>query len=68
MYISGEKCLQTLWNDVPSEIEGLQYLNLTQDTVWNTARDREMQSPPTQVENRRIQGDQSKEAVAKERF
>ncbi len=25
--ISGEKCLQTLWNDVPFEIEGLQYLN-----------------------------------------
>ncbi len=45
-----------------------QYLNLTQDTIWNTARDREMQCPPTQVENRRIQGGQSKEAVAKERF
>ena len=66
--ISGEKCLQTLWNDIPSEIEGLQYLNLTQDTIWNTARDREMQCPLTQAENRRIQGDQSKEVVAKERF
>ena len=68
MCISGEKCLQTLWNDIPSEIEGLQYLNLTQDTIWNTGRDREMQRPPTQPENRRIQGGQSKEAVAKERF
>jgi hypothetical protein len=33
--ISGEKCLWTIWNDIPSEIEGLQYLNLTQDTIWN---------------------------------
>ena len=32
--ISGEKCLQTIWNEIPFEIEGLQYckyLNLTQD-------------------------------------
>ncbi len=49
------------------EIEGLQYLNLTQGTIWNGARDREMQRPLTQAENRRIQGGQSKE-VAKERF
>ena len=66
--ISGEKCLQTIWNDIPSEIEDLQYLNLTQDTIWNTARVREMDRPLTQAEARRIQEDQSKEVIAKERF
>ena len=66
--ISGEKFLQTLWNDIPSEIEGLQYLTLSKDTIWNTARDQEIQSPLTQEENRRIQGGQSKEGVPKERF
>jgi hypothetical protein len=37
---SGETCLQTIWNEIPLEIEGLQYLNITQDTiiVWNVAR------------------------------
>jgi len=54
--------------DIPSEIEGLQYLNLTQDTIWNTARDREVNRPLTQTEDRRIQEGQSKEVVAKERF
>jgi hypothetical protein len=53
LYISGEKCLQTLWNDIPSEIEGLQYLNLTQDDIWNTViitvRTREMDRPLTRV-------------------
>ena len=68
MCISGEKCLQTLWNDIPTEIEGIQYLNLTQDAIWNAARDRELQRPLTQAENRRIQEGQTKEAVAKERF
>ncbi len=28
--ISGEKCLQTIWDEIPLEIEGLQYLNITQ--------------------------------------
>ncbi len=68
MCISGEKCLQTLWNDIPSEIEDLQYLNLTQDTIWNTTRDREMKRPLTQEEDRKIQEGQPKEVVAKERF
>jgi hypothetical protein len=66
--ISGEKCLQTLWNDIPTEIEVLQYLNLTQDTIWNTARDREIRRPLTQAENKRIQGGQSRESVVKKRF
>jgi hypothetical protein len=46
----------------------LQYLNLTQDTVWNTAKDREMKSPHTQVEVRKIQEGQPKEVVVRERF
>ena len=68
MYNSGEKCLQTLWNDIPSEIEGLQYLNLTQDTIRNTAKDREMKCPLTQVEDRKIQEGHPKEVVARKRF
>ncbi len=48
MCISGEKYLQT--HDIPSEIEDLQYLNLTQDTIWNSARVREMDHTLTQAE------------------
>ena len=66
MCISGEKFLQTIWNDIPSEIEDLQYLNITQDTIWNVARVREMDSPLTQAESRRFQESQSKEAIAKD--
>jgi hypothetical protein len=51
-----------------SEIEGLQYLNLTQDTIWNAARAREMARPLTQAEDGRIKKGVSKEAIAKERF
>jgi len=66
--ISGEKCLQTLWNEIPSEIEGLHYLNLTQDALWTAARDREMGRPLTQAEISRVQEGQPKEDIAKERF
>jgi hypothetical protein len=50
------------------EIKGLQYLNLTQDTIWNTTRSREMDHPLTKVESRRVQEGQSKEEIVKERF
>jgi hypothetical protein len=51
-----------------SEIEGLQYLNLTQGTIWNAGRAREMDHPLTQSEARRIQEGFSKEVISKERF
>jgi hypothetical protein len=57
-----------LWNEIPSEIEGLQYLNLTQDAIWNVARTHEMDRPLTQGETRRVQEGQSKKAIVKERF
>ena len=66
--ISGEKYLQTLWNEIPSEIEGLQYLNLSQDVIWTAARDREMGRSLTQAEMIRVQEGQPKEDIAKERF
>jgi len=66
--ISGEKCLQTLWNDIPTEIEGLNYLNLTRDTIWNHARDRELKRPLSETEEQKIQEGQSREAIAMERF
>jgi hypothetical protein len=65
---SGEKCLQTLRNEIPIRIKGLQYLNLTQDTIWNAERTREMDCPLTQAQARRVQEGQSKEEIAKERF
>ena len=58
--ISGEKCLQTIWDAIPSEIEGLQYLNLTQDAIWNAARTHEMDRPLTWEEARRVQEGHSK--------
>ncbi len=45
--VSGEKCLQTIWNDITTDFEDVQYLNLTQDTIWNAARAREMARPLT---------------------
>ncbi len=55
--VTGEKCLQTIWNDITTEFEDIQYLNLTQETIWNTTRVREMTRPLTQVEDRKIKGD-----------
>jgi hypothetical protein len=43
--VSGEKCLQTIWDDITSELKDMPYLNLTQDTIWNTAPAREMVPP-----------------------
>ncbi len=54
--------------DQSTEIEVLQYLNLTQDTIWNAARDRQMNRPLTPAEGRKIQEGQPKEVVARERF
>jgi len=46
--ISGEKCLQTIWNEIPLEIEGLQYLNLVSRKMWYGIQTiREMDHPLT---------------------
>jgi len=45
----------TIWNEIPSEIEVLQYLNLTQNAIWKTGRTREMDRPLAQAESRRFQ-------------
>jgi len=66
--ISGEKCLQTIWDEITSDFKDLQYLNLTQDTIWNAARARELARPLTQVEDRRIREGSPKETVVKESF
>jgi hypothetical protein len=42
LYVVGEKCLQTIWNDITDEFEDIRYLNLTQDTIWNASRARQM--------------------------
>jgi ribonuclease HI len=66
--VSGEKCLQTIWDDITSEFKDIPYLNLTQDTIWNVARVREMTRPLTPVEDRRIKEGIPKETVVKESF
>jgi hypothetical protein len=66
--VSGEKCLQTIWDEITSEFKDIQYLNLTQETIWNAARAREMARPLTPVEDRRIKEGIPKETVVKESF
>ena len=59
MCISGEKCLQTIWNELPLEIEVLRYLKFTKDTIWNKTRIREMERTLTREESKRVQETQS---------
>jgi hypothetical protein len=66
--VSGEKCLQTILDDITSEFKDIPYLNLTQDTIWNAARAREMARPLTAVEDRRIKEGIPRETVVKESF
>ena len=68
MCVSGEKCLQTIWDEITSDFEDIQYLNLTQETIWNAARVREMTHPLTPVENKRIKEGIPRETVMKESF
>ena len=68
MCVSGEKCLQTIWDDITSDFEDVQYLNLTQETIWNATRAREMARPLTPVERRKIKEGIPRETVMKESF
>jgi hypothetical protein len=65
---SGEKYLQTIWDDITSIFKDIPYLNLTQDTIWNAARAHEMARPLKPVEDRRIKEDIPRETVVKESF
>ena len=66
--VSGEKCLQTIWDEITSEFKDIQYLNLTQETIWNAARAREMARPLTAGEQRKIDEGVPRETVMKESF
>ena len=68
MCVTGEKCLQTIWDEITSEFKDIQYLNLTQETIWNAARAREMARPLTSVERRRIKEGILRETIMKESF
>ncbi len=68
MCVSDEKCLQTIWDDITSKFKDIPCLNLTQDTIWDTARSREMARPLTPVEDRRIKEGIPKETFVKESF
>jgi hypothetical protein len=62
MFITGAKCLQTIWDELTAEFEDLQYLNFTADSVWNAARDKEMERNLTREELKRLrQGQASRE-------
>ena len=68
IYISEEKYLQTIWNKIPLEIEDLQYLNITQDAVWNVSRIRsERWIVPEESTFVKVQEDQSRETISKDR-
>ncbi len=64
--VSDEKCLQTIWDEITSDFEDIQYL--TQETIWNAARAREMSRPLTQAQRERIKEGISRETVMKESF
>jgi hypothetical protein len=66
--ISGEKCLQTIWDEITTDFKDVQYLNLTQETIWNEARTREMAHPLKSAEHKRIQEGTPRETVMKESF
>ena len=68
MCVSGEKCLQTIWDEITTDFEDLQYLNLTQETIWNATRTSEMARPLKQAEYTRIQEGIPRETVMKESF
>ena len=43
MCITGEKNLETVWKEFTEEFEeDLEWMNITKDAIWNSARDREM--------------------------
>ena len=51
MCISGEKNLETIWKELTEEFEEeLQWLNITVDSIWNTAREHETKCPFTRTE------------------
>jgi hypothetical protein len=66
--VSGEKCLQTIWDEITTDFEDMQYLNLTQETIWNAARAREMARPLKPAEHKRIQEGIPRETVMRESF
>jgi hypothetical protein len=66
--VSDEKCLQTIWDEITADFEDIHYLNLTQETIWNPARAREMAHPLKTTEHKRIQEGIPRETVVKECF
>ena len=69
MCISGEKNLETIWKELTEEFEEeFKWLNITTDSIWNTAREREIKRPFTQSELKLIAAGQTSESVAQTRF
>ena len=69
MCITGEKNLQTIWQELTDEFkEDLQWLNITKDSIWNTVRQREINRSLTQTESKLIREGQNKETISQSRF
>ena len=65
----GRENLDTIWKELTEEFaEELQWLIITVDSIWNTARERETKRPFTQSEQKLIAADQSRKSVAQKRF
>ncbi len=58
-----EKCLQTMWDEITADFKEIKSLNLTQETIWNAARTREMARPLKSAEHKRIQEGTLRETV-----
>ena len=53
-----------IWKELAEEFEeDLQWLNITKDSIWNAARDREMGRPLTPAERKLIESGQSTESM-----
>ena len=68
MYITGEKNLQTIWEEMTEEFKDLQWINITKDSIWNTTRDHKMNHPLTPEGLKLTKGDQSRETITQTRF
>ena len=69
MCISGEKNLETIWQELEEEFrEDIQWLNLTKNSIWNAARDRETNRPLTEAESKLTREGLNRETIPQTRF
>ena len=68
-HLGGEESGQTIWKELTEEFEEeLKWVHITSDSIWNTAREREIKRPFTQSERKLIASVQTSESVTQTRF